>query len=41
MASNSRAHIAVANGDRLLDGGLQPIVLFVRLKDRGHGAVPG
>jgi hypothetical protein len=33
--ANSRAHIAVANGDRLIDGSLQLIILFVRLSDRG------
>ena len=36
--ANSRAHIAAANGDRLFDGGIQPILLFVRLQVRGHGA---
>src|ERR1700756_3188283 len=39
--TNSRARIAAASGDRLVDAGLQLIVLFVRLRDRRHGAVPG
>ena len=38
--ANGRTQIAVANGDRLVNGGFQPIVLFVRLRDRGRGTVP-
>ena len=39
--ANSRARIAVANGNRPIDGGLQPIILFVGLGDRRHCPVPG
>jgi hypothetical protein len=31
ISTNSRARIAVAGGDRVIDGGLQSIILFVRL----------
>jgi hypothetical protein len=29
--ANSRARIAVADGDCLIDGGLQPVIVLVRL----------
>ena len=35
--ANGRAHIAVTDGDRLLDGRVQPIVLFV---PRGSVKIP-
>src|SRR5262245_16208485 len=35
--ANSRARITVANGDRQFDGSFEPIILLVRLRDRGHG----
>lgn len=35
--ANSRARIAVAHRNRLIDRGLQPIDLFVRPRDRGYG----
>jgi len=40
QGAKSRAHVAVANGDRVIDSRLQPIVPIIRLRDRGHGAVP-